>query len=175
MKPIKVICAICTVLALPKLARGENISVTPLSWDFGVVDIGESVRHEFQILSMGPTPLTLNSLVFDDPTSPFFVTGVVLNRPPLPPEDLTWPLGTSVFLPGEFLDLEITYSPVTVGDHSTNLRILSDATPPDHDLDVALFGTGGPANVIPEPSTFVIWGVLGAAGIAYRRRGRRRS
>ncbi len=121
----------CAVLAAPLQAAGENIEVDPSGWDFGEVEVGQAETQTFNLLSAGPTPLWIFSVqITDDDTSSFSITSI----PAIPVE----------LAAGESIDAEVTFSPSSVDPHDAFLNIISNAIPPDNDLDVPLSGTGVP-------------------------------
>lgn len=131
-------------------ASAQNISVAPNPGNFGDVEVGESVTVVFTLTSLGPVPLTLfDATIEDDPLTSFFVT---------------FP-GSQILSTGEFYDLPVMFSPLSLGSHSAVLNISSNAVPPDNDIDIVLQGTGVEATAIPEPP--VLWLlVLGLASLA---------
>jgi hypothetical protein len=145
------------LLVFPSVATAQLIEVDPLSWDFGIVGVGDSATYDFTILSDDSDPLLLNSIyIQDDPTSSFFISSTL----PSFPQKLQ-PLDT--------LGVEVTFAPTVYGNHFANLHISSNShTFPEFDVPLS----GG---TIPEPGTFVIWSILagGGIGVAWWRRRRR--
>lgn len=165
------------VFALPALAAAENVSILPPGWDppawetdplptydFGQVLPGESTSALFQVFSLGPTPLIVNSLdIFDDPYDVFAITSITSQDPnypdSIPPE----------LFPGEWLDVEITFTP-SLTFHEATFRVDSN------DRETPVLNAPLSGGMVPEPGTLAIWSVLGAGGLGvgwWRRRRRR--
>lgn len=120
----------CLVLVTPLGAAAQGIDVSPESWDFGDVLVGNATIMVFAITSVESVPLTVHSVeIVDDATSSFSIIGDA------PPPSVT-------LYQGESTEVIILFSPASEGTHSASLRIDSDAEPPDNNFLVPLSGTG---------------------------------
>ena len=131
---------------------GGDGSYDPEPFDFGEVSTGESDSVTLRLVSRGPTPLYISSVLLEaNPDGAFAITSVGN----IPPE----------LLVDEWVDVVLAYSPTGLGDHSATLRIVSnDRETPI--LDGPLVGTG-----VPEPATLSM--LLVAALGLIRRKSRR--
>lgn len=132
------------VLTVASSVHAENISVDPLEWDFGNVEIGTSQSVEFKLDSLGPTPLTITNvnLIAGSP-SPFLLT---VGLP-----------GTTILLPGEYVSVEVSFLPIALGLFEADLNVLSDAASGNDNLFLPLRGTGVRASAaVPEPSLLLL-------------------
>ena len=120
----------CLVLVTPLGAAAQGIDVSPESWDFGDVLVGNSTIMVLTITNEGPVPLTVTSIsILDDPTLSFSIIGDA------PPPSVS-------LLSGESIDVLLEFSPTSEDTHSATVRIDSDAEPPDNIFLVPLSGTG---------------------------------
>lgn len=85
---------------------GPVINVTPLSHDFGVVNVGSSALYTFMVTNMGDADLNISSLSFSAP--------------------FTAAMSATVLAPGSSSAMDVQYAP-TVGVNSSDVvTILSD-------------------------------------------------
>jgi len=140
--------AVVMVLLCPPVAAQQG-ELTPTSLDYGDVPLGEVRSTTFEILSMGGAPLAISSIrLSDDPTGAFSITSL---SPPVPP----------FLMPGERLDVFVEFAPLTPGEHTALLWVLSDNE--GGSIQAPLVGQG-----VPEPTTLVLLAVGGA--LVFRRR-----
>ena len=162
---MKSLILVLTLFAFPTISRAEMIGVVPDSWDFGDVQVGDSITRQFLISSLDEfTPLTIDSItIVSDPFSAFSITAI----DPIPLE---------FHFDDPPIALSITFTPPSVGEFAAILQIDSNDIhnfPPDGLVEVPLTGR---ASEVPEPSSLV----LGLTGCAFgllrrRRRGSQRS
>lgn len=153
------------MLTQPSPASAQNIGVSPSTLDFGALEIGTVDFLNARISSLGPTPLTLESITIENnPSNAFSLDAMLLNGigdiAAIPPA-LTLPAG-------DFLDLTVIFSPDVVGALVASVAIRSNAVPPDNDLTLPLIGMGISATAIPAPSTIALV-LLGVVGVRYSR------
>jgi hypothetical protein len=134
----------CAVLTMPMIVSAQVIEYyTPMEHDFGDVEIGETQSQIFtiKITYDGPYFLADITLVADNSEYPPLYTGnsFVITRQPDDP----------FIPPGEYFEVEVTFSPASLGPHQAYLRIESDESTGLDDLRIPLFGIGVPAE--PEP------------------------
>jgi hypothetical protein len=140
------------LLAVPSSSGAQTIGVAPPGWDFGDVALGDMETIVFTLESLGPVPLTIHSYsILDDASSSFAL-------------DPDFP-GPIILLPGETFPVDVTFSPTALGLHTADLRVESDAAPPDNDLRLPLRGVG----VVPEPTTALLL-ACALLGLRVRRR-----
>jgi hypothetical protein len=142
--------SIAVVMALfcPPVAAQQG-ELTPTSWDYGDVPLGEVRSTSFEILSMGGPQLAISSIRIDaDPTGAFSITSI---SPPTPP----------FLAPGERLDVSVEFAPLTPGEHTAWLSVLSDNE--GGMIRTPLVGHG-----VPEPTMLVLLAMGG--GLVFRRR-----
>jgi hypothetical protein len=147
--------AVVTMLLCPPVAAQQG-EMTPTLWDYGDVPLGEVRSTSFEIVSMGGTQLAITSIRLDaDLTGAFSITSV---SPPVPP----------FLTPGEQIEVFVEFAPLTPGEHTAWLSILSDNE--GGDIRTSLVGHG-----IPEPATMTMLALGGLAMLKRRRRSCRRS
>jgi PKD repeat protein len=105
---------------------GPIISVTPLSYDFGTVNVGSSMGFCFTVLNTGDTDLNLSSVVSSHPD--FSVSG------------------SGTIAPSGSMPVCVTYTPSTGGPASAVISFLSDAT--NGTFTVNVTGRGNTAPVL---------------------------
>ena len=108
-----------------------DISVSPLSVDFGAVTVGTSGTDSVAISNVGSADLTVNGLNLSG-SSEFSLPGA-------PPPPFTVAPSTSV-------NVSVEYAPVNDGLDNATLNIVSDS-PGEESISVALAGTGVPVVV----------------------------
>ena len=108
-----------------------DISVTPLSIDFGAVTVGTSGTDSVAISNMGSADLTVDDLSLSG-SSEFNLPGV--------------PATPFTVIPNTSVDVTIEYSPLDTGLDNGTLKIASDS-PGEESVVVALSGTGVPVQV----------------------------
>jgi hypothetical protein len=115
------------VLAAPLSASAQCIEVTPESWDYGDVKVGTSESQVFTIESCASTSLLIFEIeITDDNSGAFSIT----SAPPTP----------CIIPGGETRDVEVTFTPPSLGAHDAFLYIISDA--PSSDIYINLSGVG---------------------------------
>jgi hypothetical protein len=116
-----------TVLAAPLLASAQCIEVTPENWDYGDVKVGTAKSQIFTIENCASVGLTVWIIeITDDATGGFSVT----SAPDLP-----------IIIPGwESEEVEVTFTPPSLGAHEAFLYIFSNA--PGNHTYINLSGTG---------------------------------
>lgn len=142
-----------TVFAFPASGLAQAIGVSPDSWDFGNVQVGDSAVRQFLISSIDPlTPIELGEISIEsDPVSAFAITYI----DPVPSE---------LYVEDGPVVLEVTFTPPFAGVFDAVLRIESNAThdfPPDGVVDVPLTGETSPiADILDFYDTAVEEGLL---------------
>jgi hypothetical protein len=123
---------------VPDACEMVEIDVSPLSLSFGNVKLGSSVMNCVTISSIGETVLTVDDIDFQVSSSGDY--SIAFDPYLLP-----------VSIPsGGILDIEIIYTPSTLGSSSAVLEIYSDDPDPDRTLiKVELSGTGVEAELPP--------------------------
>jgi len=167
------------VLCGTVVVRAQDLSVSPMSWDFGNVLVGASEKLTFDLHSIGSsevsvyiigleeTPYLDPPYVFpDDPDDPSWALGPFSFNP------ATWPDLPAILPPGEHLFVDMIFSPTAPGDYSAYLYLrCNDTYPPPGQIGlVPLEGTGV---LVPVPPAILL-GALGVAtaGWLSRRRAR---
>ena len=160
--------ACCVVLSGSSLVRAQDLSVSPMSWDFGNVLVGTSEMVTFDLLSVGTSDVSIYLLFLndnpdyhppyvnpDDPDDPLWALGPFSFNP------ATWPDLPAILPPGEHLFVDMIFSPTAPGDYSAYLYVRSNDTypPPGQIGLVPLEGTGV---LVPVPPAIL----LGALGVA---------
>jgi len=138
MKPIRFILGALTLGLLgllPLQAAASDIQVTPMSYDYGDVAVGQSRSTTFQLESMGPTALMIYAVSIDPPSDSFAITAL------------------STFVPQAFpvgvrLDVTVTFEPASEGAQTANLYIVNNSSG-EEQLKLPLTGTGIPATQDP--------------------------
>ena len=115
------------VLAAPLSASAQCINVVPENWDYGDAKVGSTKSQIFTIESCASVGLTVWIIeITDDATGGFSVT----SAPDLP-----------IIIPGgESEEVEVTFTPPSLGAHEAFLYIFSNA--PGNHTYVNLFGVG---------------------------------
>jgi hypothetical protein len=115
------------VVVAPLSACAQCIQVTPENWDYGDVKVGTAKSQVFTIASCASTSLTVYIIeITDDPTGGFAVT----SAPDLP----------VIIYPGEPEEVEVTFTPPSLGAHEGFLHIFSNA--PGNHTYINLSGVG---------------------------------
>ena len=115
-----------------------DISVQPLSIDYGTADLGRASSRILTISNSGNADLSVRGLE---------ITGAVF-RVDLAPSSAD-PL---IVAPGDDATIEVTYLPLVSGSDEGVLTILSDSPGAPGQLSVALNGSGGALDLSPEPA-----------------------
>jgi hypothetical protein len=114
------------VLAAPLLASAQCIQVTPENWDYGDVKVGTAKSQIFTILSCAESSVMIYIVeVVEDPAGAFTVTSEA-------------PIG--VIPGGETREVEVTFTPPSLGAHEAFLLIYSNA--PGNYTYIGLSGVG---------------------------------
>jgi hypothetical protein len=120
MKPLRLFTGALALLLLllPLRATAENIGVSPESWDYGDVTLGESEVQSFTIESLGPdTPLRVDMIrILDDASGSFHIVSIT--------PTITFPHYLDV---GDTLEAVVSFTPGAEGLVTANLFILSNA------------------------------------------------
>jgi hypothetical protein len=115
------------VVAAPLIASAQCIEVTPESWDYGDVKVVTSESQIFTIESCASTELFIFDIeITEDDTGAFSIT----SAPPCP----------GIIPAGESREVEVTFTPPSLGVHEAFLRISSDA--PEGETYINLSGAG---------------------------------
>jgi len=119
-----------------------DIEVTPLEYDFGEVVIGTSEKIVVLINNVGKDILAINGLYWDKSLGDEIVSDVIISAFTITlPETPITPERPVFLIPGEILEVEISYFPSQVGYSSRILNIYS--TDKDESLvQVRFEGTG---------------------------------
>jgi len=114
------------VLAAPFSASAQCIQVTPENWDYGDVKVGTARSQAFTIYSCQESAVYLFVIeITDDATGAFTITSAL-------------PLGS---IPGgETRELEVTFTPPSLGTHEAFIHIYSNA--PGNHTYINLSGVG---------------------------------
>jgi len=109
------------------VGNAPDITVLPSSFDYGNVTVGGDVAEIFEVRNDGTEDLIINSTILVGANSAEF--------------SITSGGGSFTLIPGASQDVEVTFSPTSLGAKSATLRISSDD--PDEDpFDVPLSGNG---------------------------------
>ncbi len=157
---------VAVFLFMTAKVNAQSIELDLDTWDFGDLELGNSDTRNFRITSTIEIPLTVDRISFtSDSSSSFFIDELLLNG--LTPISSVPP---GQFLrQGEFLDLLVRFTSDSLGLHTGEIRISSNAEPPNQSLFIQLSGNSVSSQPIPEPTIFVLMG-LGFAGIGYVRK-----
>jgi TolB protein len=118
------------------VAPVPDIDVSPLSYDFGDVELGDSSMTIVTVSNVGDVDITVSDISFEVGSSADYS---VTSGPTLP----------TVIIPAQTVDIQVTYSPSAVGASSAILNIyIGDSSEPF--VGVSLSGTG--VEVAPPPS-----------------------
>jgi formylglycine-generating enzyme required for sulfatase activity len=137
------------LVTTPFQAAAQGIDVTPSTWDYGVVEVGDSSTQDIRLTSTAPQPLTIFDVtIVDDASGSFSITS---NAPP--PSVTLWP--------GQFIDVTVEFRPTGTGALTARVRIDSDAEPPTHLFFAPLQGWGDAAQAVD-----IDWVTVGDPGNA---------
>jgi hypothetical protein len=115
------------VMAAPLIASAQCIEVTPESWDYGDVKVGNSESQIVTIHSCASSAVTVYYIGIVEGALEAFTVG------PVP--DVPFPLPG-----GETLEVEVTFTPPELGVHEAFLYIVHDA--PGSEIEIDLVGVG---------------------------------
>ncbi len=119
--------------------------------DFGAAEVGGSVDRTVRLVSCGTDPMEITAAVLEsDSNNPFF-TG--------PEFTISTAFNTGTFMPGEFSEGVITYSPTAGGMHRGGLRYEQPNLP----SWVALQGSAATCDLEPFPSSLNFGTVAGGS------------
>jgi hypothetical protein len=113
-----------------------TISVSPSTFDFSKVTVGQSASQKLQVSNTGSEPLKITSLALSSPA--FHITG---------------PAVPQTILPGLSLEYSVAFAPTSPGTASASLSIGSNATVPTTTVKFAGIGEGT-NNISVSPSAF---------------------
>jgi hypothetical protein len=115
-----------TVVAAPLIASAQCIEVTPESWDYGDVKVGTARSLICTLYSCADSPVFIDVIeIVDDPAGAFTITSS-----PGPGS-----------IPGrETREVEVTFTPLSLGAHEAFLYIEHDA--PGYETYINLYGVG---------------------------------
>ncbi len=123
----KSLCAAGVIVLCTGLVYGApEIQVSPMEYDFGLVEMGSSAAAVFTIDNLGDTSLALNDVSFKSGSSGAFAITSFLYPP--------------IFMgPGAQFMIEVTFAPTAEGPATASLMIISsDEDEPQ--VEVLLFG-----------------------------------
>lgn len=174
----EIVLSCVLVLCGAAAVRAQDLTVSPMSWDFGNVPVGTSSMVTFDLLSAGSNSLWVYAyaLIEDDTLGP-----------PLPPHacpddpDHSWSLGAFSFNPttwqtfpivraaGEHAFVDVIFTPPAPGDYLAYLFIQSNDgyPPPGPQVFLPLEGTG--VSAVPVPGAALL-GVVGLSTVGCLRR-----
>jgi hypothetical protein len=113
-----------------------DIGISPISYDYGAVDVGSSAGHTFEVRNDGGADLEVSSTAIVGASDFSIASGS----------------GAYTLAPGETRDVVVLFEPSDSGPRNATLRLASDD--PDEDpLDVALGGEGVVNDFIVSPPT----------------------
>ncbi len=115
-----------TVVANFTAGNVPDISVTPLSYDFGNVKVKKSKSALFKVQNNGKANLTIATLIVGPDASMFTLTSGG---------------GNKTIKPGKFSTVKVTFKPTSTGSKQATLRITSN-DPDTPTTDIPLSGTG---------------------------------
>jgi hypothetical protein len=116
--------------------QSATISVSPSTFDFSKVPVGQSASQKLQVTNTGSEPLKIASLAIS--SSAFHITG---------------PAVPQTILPGLSLEFSVAFAPTSPGTASASLSIGSNATVPTTTVKFAGIGEGT-NNISVSPSAF---------------------
>jgi len=102
-----------------------DISVSPSSYDYGNVQVGDTLSHTFVVSNTGTANLNISGGVITGSVDFSIVSGG----------------GSATVPPGNTHNVVVDFAPANTGDKSDTLRIFSD-DPDEGTLDVPLMGVG---------------------------------
>ncbi len=172
---IVLLCSL--VLCSAAVVHAQDLQVSPMSWDFGNVAVGNSETITFDLLAGPPTAVWVyvislhetptNDPPFaspDDPISPSWSLG------PFSFDPATWPALPVEHSTGNHSLLDVTFTPPAPGDYQAYLFIQSNDAydPPGTHAFLPLEGAGVPA-VVPVPGAALL-SILGVGAVGWLRK-----
>jgi len=115
-----------TVIANFAQENAPDISITPLTYDFGNVKVKKNKTASFKVQNNGKVNLTIATLIIGLDASMFTLTSGG---------------GNKTIKPGKFLTIKVKFKPTSVGSKTSTLRIVSN-DPDAPTIDIPLIGTG---------------------------------
>ena len=178
MKHLKTLATVAlltvTIFASPKAGRAEDLSVDPLSWEYGEVPLGTTVARSFTLSSIGSSDVSIYLILLtpegtSTPTCEDVACDFAITSSPVLP---------IVLAPGDAIVAEVTFTPSAIGSAEAFLYLRSNDTypPPGAVAYLPLTGVGvEPSPPAPAPAASP-WGLvamalalIGAAAVALKR------
>jgi PKD repeat protein len=120
---------------------GAVIVVTPLGYDFGVVNVGSSASFDFTVSNMGDAPLNIASATSSDMQ---YVAS----------------FGSLVVMPGGSTPMSVVYTPTSGAQSPATIDILSDAIDPHYFVNVDGRGNTAPMLLFSIPSPAALFAFI---------------
>ena len=183
LRRMVLLCGI--VLCSTAVVRAQDLSVSPMSWDFGNVLVGTSEKLTFDLHSVGSSDVSVYRILLnetpdevwpfvcpDHPTEPLWSLG------PFSFDPTTWTPMPVVLAPaypdptGEHLFVDVIFSPTAPGDYGAYVGLRCDDTYPPPGV-IAFLPLEGTGVLVPVPPAILL-GALGMATAGWFSRRRKR-
>jgi len=131
----------------PETRPDPIISLDPIGWDFGIVQINTQLSRTFTISNPGTDTLLVSAISLSDSSNEHFSLTLPVGFPDQPISLLT----------GQSAIFTVIYAPLVVGTHNAVISITHNT---GADLVAELFGTGYDINVYIPPdylTDFELW------------------
>ena len=148
------------------LIHAEDLEISPMSYDYGDVALGESRTATFLFESQGSSDVSVYLLRLNETTahdSPY--------ADPSPPGNGMYCLGSFCFTsgtypslptvlpPGEHFTFDVIFTPLSLGEQSAYLyNRCNDTYPPPGVISYLPLEGTGVASAVPEPATMLLLG-----------------